>query len=556
MLSRIAIRNLVIVTELELEFAPGMTALTGETGAGKSILIDALGLALGDKADSGLIRQGADRAEVAVTFEPAPGSPALAWLAEHDLADEETCILRRVLVRDGRSRGSINGSPVPVSMLRELGALLVDIHGQHAHQALRSPSAQRALLDGYAGLERDLESVATAYRAWREAQSHLDTLRAAASERAARLDYLAFQVGELEAVACSPEALQDLETEHARLANAGRLLQDCGQLLASLGDDDPSAQQVVDHAVHALVELSQVDPELAEVRELLEGVSIQLDEAVRGLRRYLDRVEPDPERLAAIDQQLGRLHDAARKHRVAPAALAELLDRLQEEIAGLENADARGEAIAREAEAQQLAYLDRARALGASRLQAAERLGATVTTSMQTLGMAGGQFAVQCEAVPDKAGPHGFDRVQFLVTANPGQPLAPLNSVASGGELSRIGLAIQVATADCGQVPTLIFDEVDVGIGGAVAEIVGQLLRRLGGSRQVLCVTHLPQVAAQAHRQLGVRKSSDGRSTETRIEALGDDARVAEIARMLGGVTITEQTRLHAREMIARVSDD
>jgi DNA repair protein RecN (Recombination protein N) len=556
MLSRIAIRNLVIVAELELEFAAGMTALTGETGAGKSILIDALGLALGDKADSGLIRQGADRAEVAVTFEPAPGSPALAWLTEHDLADEETCILRRVLVRDGRSRGSINGSPVPVSMLRELGALLVDIHGQHAHQALRSPSAQRGLLDGYAGLERDLEAVATAYRAWREAQSNLDTLRAAASERAGRLDYLAFQVGELEAVACSPDALQDLEAEHARLANAGRLLQDCGQLLASLGDDDPSAQQVVDHALHALVELSQVDPELAEVRELLEGVSIQLDEAVRGLRRYLDRVEPDPERLTAIDQQLGRLHDAARKHRVAPAALADLLDRLREEIAGLENADARGEAIAREAEAQQRAYLDRARALGACRLQAAERLGATVTASMQTLGMAGGQFAVQCEAAPDKAGPHGFDRVQFLVTANPGQPLAPLNSVASGGELSRIGLAIQVATADCGQVPTLIFDEVDVGIGGAVAEIVGQLLRRLGGSRQVLCVTHLPQVAAQAHRQLGVRKSSDGRSTETRIEALGDDARVAEIARMLGGVTITEQTRLHAREMIARVSDD
>jgi DNA repair protein RecN (Recombination protein N) len=556
MLSRIAIRNLVIVAELELEFAPGMTALTGETGAGKSILVDALGLALGDKADSGLIRQGAERAEVAVTFEPAPGSPALAWLADHDLADEETCILRRVLVRDGRSRASINGSPVPVSLLRELGTLLVDIHGQNAHQALLSPAAQRGLLDGYAGLERELAAVAATYRAWREAESELDALRAAASERAARLDYLAFQVGELEAVACSPDALQGLESEHARLANAGRLLQDCGQLLASLGEEDPSAQQVVDHAVHALSDLSRVDPDLCEVRELLEGVGIQLGEAVRGLRRYLDRVEPDPDRLEEIDRQLGRLHDAARKHRVAPAELGELLERLREEMAGLENADARGEAIAREAQAQQRAYLELARALGAGRLQAAGRLGATVTASMQTLGMAGGQFAVQCEALPDKAGPNGFDRVQFLVTANPGQPPAPLNSVASGGELSRIGLAIQVATADCGQVPTLIFDEVDVGIGGAVAEIVGQLLRRLGRTRQVLCVTHLPQVAAQAHRQLGVRKSSDGRSTETRIEALGDDERVGEIARMLGGVTITEQTRLHAREMIERVHED
>ena len=552
MLSRITIRNLVIVRSLDLDLRRGMTALTGETGAGKSILIDALGLALGEKADSGMIRAGADQAEISVGFDLEDDSPALDWLAQHDLAADGECLLRRVLVRNGRNRAYINGIPTPQALLRELGDRLVDIHGQHAHQSLLHAAAQRQLLDAYAGLRAEVRELAQLYQSWRSTLDQLASLRQAGDDRASRLDYLSYQIRELEDVAIDCDDLADLEAEQARLAHAERLLGDSATVLAALDDDEPSIRSSLDHAGGVLTTLAELDPSLVEARDLLETAGIQIEEAVGVLRRYQDRVELDPERLQQVDAQLGGLHDAARKHRVDPDQLMDLLQRLRDEAQALANADHDLIRLQHAVDETEKAYLNAAARLSTARRKAAEALSGTVTASMQTLGMRGGRLRVACEADNQRPGPSGIDRVTFLVAANPGQPEAPLSDVASGGELSRISLAIQVATANCGSVPTLIFDEVDVGIGGEVAEIVGQLLRRLARDRQVLCVTHLPQVASQAHHQLRVHKMTDGKTTETGIDCLDEDARVDEVARMLGGVDITEQTRRHAQEMIER----
>jgi len=550
MLSRITIRNLVIVKGLDLAFAPGMTTLTGETGAGKSILIDALGLALGDKADNGLIRNGADKAEISAAFDIGANGPIAAWLDDNDLAADGECLLRRVLVREGRSRAYVNGSPIPVATLRELGGMLLDIHGQHAHQSLLRPRAQRELVDAYGGLQPQARKLAGLYQVWRDACRRLEALQQAGEDRAKRLDYLAYQIAELEGLVATPDELQALEADQARLAHADRLLADGARVLGLLHDDEPSLQDSLGQAVQMLDALTAFDSGLAEARELLDTASIQIDEAAGTLRHCLDRIEPDPERLQLVDERLGRLHEAARKHRVEPEALGALLDDLKAEADSLDDADATLQRLAAERDAGEAAYRSAAAVLGEARRGAAQRLAETVTASMQQLGMHGGRFGIDCTDERDKPGPHGTDRVLFRVATNPGQPMAALADVVSGGELSRISLAIQVATANCGQVPTLIFDEVDVGIGGATAEIVGQLLRRLGEDRQVLCVTHLPQVASQAHRQMRVQKLTDGTTTETRIEALDATARIDELARMLGGVDITEQTRRHAREMI------
>jgi DNA repair protein RecN (Recombination protein N) len=552
MLNRIIVKNLVIVRGLELPLRPGMTALTGETGAGKSILVDALGLALGDKADNSMIRAGADKAEVSVGFVLTQDSPAYRWLQQHDLAEDDECLLRRVLVRDGRSRAYINGTPSTQRLLRELGELLIDVHGQHAHQSLLHTAAQRQLLDAYAGLGSAAREVAARYLDWRKSREDYESLSRASEDRANRLDYLNFQIGELDGLACDPESLQALESDHARLAHADRLLRDSNRLLALLGDDEPSLRQSLDQAAQILSGLAALDPALAETVELLETAGIQIDEAAGNLRHYQDRIELDPQRLQQIDEQLGRLHDVARKHRVPPEGLAELLQTLRDEAAALQNAESGLANLQHTIVEQEAAYRVAAQALSAARSKAAAELSRTVTNSMQQLGMLDGRFRILCEAHPENATAHGQDRISFMVAANPGQPEGGLADVASGGELSRISLAIQVATAKCGSVPTLIFDEVDVGIGGAVAEIVGQLLRRLGQDRQVLCVTHLAQVASQAHQQLRVHKLTDGKTTETRIDALDGQARVDEIARMLGGVQITDRTRRHADEMIRR----
>jgi DNA repair protein RecN (Recombination protein N) len=552
MLNRLTIRNLVIVRELELAFGGGMSALTGETGAGKSIMIDALGLALGDRTDKGMIRAGCDKAEVSAEFDLADCPAALQWLQERDLADATLCLLRRVLVREGRSRAYINGSPVPQGSLRELGELLLNIHGQHAHQSLLRNTAQRALLDAYGALQPLAAELGTRYQALSAAIRQREELAQAAADRANRIDYLEFQVGELQPLLDAAQDIAGMEAEHRRLAHAEKLQTESSALLFALDESEHNIASALASLGQQLADLAELDDKLAEARDLLEAAGIQVDEATQSLRHYADGIEVDPQQLQTVDEQIGRLHDAARKHRVDIEALPELAATLQAELDSLRNADQQLDALDAQVARLQQTYDGQAAALSEARAKAAARLSGTVTASMQELGMAGGTFEVRCDPDPAKPSRHGIDRVDFQVAANPGQPAGPLSAVASGGELSRIALAIQVATADCGEVPSLIFDEVDVGIGGAVAEIVGQLLRRLGVQRQVLCVTHLPQVAAQAHRHYRVHKMRDAQSTETRIEPLDEQGRIGEIARMLGGVDITEQTRRHAGEMIER----
>jgi DNA repair protein RecN (Recombination protein N) len=554
MLTHIYVKDLAIVSTLELELSGGMTALTGETGAGKSILIDALGLTLGDKADNSMIRAGCDRAEVSASFD-ASGLPAVqAWLEENGLEEEGQCLVRRQLVRDGRSRCYVNGRPVPLQQAQELGTRLVDIHGQHAHQSLLRPTEQRRLLDRYAAAEKTTERVAGLYRHWREARSRLQALQSAARDRSSRLELLSYQRDELQALAVTPEELAELDAEQRRLRNVGRLQETAGGLLHRLYEDEYAIQSQLDRALGDLDELLDYDPDLGEVRELVEGAAIQIREAASGLRHFTDGLELDPGRLEQVELRLEAIHDAARKHRVPAQDLPARLEEIRSELAGLEHADLELDRLHREVGERRRRFLDLATDLGARRRAAGQRLSAAVSASMQTLGMDGGRFeaAVQPQE-EEQAGAYGLETVGFLVSANPGQPLRPLAKVASGGELSRISLGIQVATAECGEVPTLIFDEVDVGIGGGVAEIVGRLLRRLGDSRQVLCVTHLPQVAAQAHRQLQVKKYSRDGTTYTGVAPLGEDQRVEEIARMLGGVAITDTTLEHAREMLAGV---
>ncbi len=551
MLTDIAIRDLVIVSRLELALSAGMTALTGETGAGKSILIDALGLALGDKADLGMIRSGCERAEVTAGFDIGRCPEARDWLAEQALDEGDECVIRRVLVREGRTRAFINGRSASGAQLRALGDLLVDIHGQHAHQSLLRPAAQRALLDAYGGQQRHAAKVAEQHRRWRALDTRLRELTAARAQRAERIDLLRFQVQELTELNLADGELDALDREQRRLANLGKLQGASTALVELLYEGDGALRDQLGHAGAELMGLADIDPRLAETRELIDGARVQVEEAAVNLRQYLEDLDMDPGRLAEVEDRLGRIHDLARKYRIQPERILEDLAERQAELAALERDDQRLGTLEADRDAALGELLNAARVLSKARRSAAERLGDTVTAAMQELGMVGGRFALATETCADAdVGAHGLDTIAYQVSANPGQPLQPLAKVASGGELSRISLAIQVATAALGRIPTLVFDEVDVGIGGRVAEIVGRLLRRLGDARQVLCVTHLPQVAAQGHQQLKVQKRAIDGQTYTEILPLTDTARVDEIARMLGGTEITATSRAHAAEML------
>lgn len=553
MLTHILVQDLAIVSRLELDCDFGLTAMTGETGAGKSILIDALGIALGDKADASVIRAGCERAEVSATFDLSGAPAARDWLAQQALDDADECILRRLILREGRSRAFVNGRPASNAQLKDLGDLLVDIHGQHAHQSLLRANDQRALLDAYGGHGELALAVATAYRDYRALERRLSELETAGTERAARLDLLRFQVDELGALGITAAELETLDQEQRRLSNLGRLQSGTGHVLSALSESEPAVEDQLRTAASEIAELAGVDPGLAEAQELIEGAAIHVREAAISLRHYLDGLDLDPAALDAVETRLAQIHDLARKYRVFPQVLPDLLAQRRAELAGLQSADQALDALRADCDQLRAAFLAQAQHLTKARTATAARLGETVTQAMQELGMAGGRFAVDLQPLgSDAAGPGGLERLEFLVSANPGQPLLPLARVASGGELSRISLGIQVATAACGSIPTLVFDEVDVGIGGSVAEIVGRLLRRLGESRQVLCVTHLPQVAAQAHHQLKVQKETRGGETHTRIEPLNPQTRLEEIARMLGGTEITERTRDHASEMLVR----
>ncbi|MCL5668572.1 MAG: DNA repair protein RecN [Gammaproteobacteria bacterium] len=552
MLTHLGIRDFAIIESLELDLGAGMTVLTGETGAGKSIIVDALLLALGGRAENGMIRHGATRAEISASFDLGKIPRAREWLNGHDLDDAPDCVLRRIITLEGRSKAYINGSTVPLQLLQELGNLLVDIHGQHEHQSLLQRNAQREHLDDYAGHAPMLADLASLHKRWISSTRELDTLLRAQSERETRLTLLRYQVQELDALKLEPDEWPALNAEHARLANVNRLLEAAqGALSALYENEQGSALGLLTHSANELQKLHEYDTGLIKLSELLDGAAIQLQEAVNELRHYLDHLEGDPERLHKVEQRLATIHDLARKHRITPDELPDLHRRLAEELANIEGADARLDQLQKEAAEARQAYLMLAEKLSAARAKQAKELQKQVTARMQQLGMPGGRFEIQLERVAeDQYAAHGLERVEFLVSANPGQPLKPLNKVASGGELSRISLAIQVISAQSGRIPTLIFDEVDVGVGGGVAEIVGQQLCALSEQRQVLCVTHLPQVAAQGRHHIQVSKETKKGAARITLRPLGAEERRDEIARMLGGVKITEQTLAHAGEML------
>ncbi len=552
MLTHIHIWNFAIVEQLDLELEAGMTVLTGETGAGKSILLDALGLALGDRADSSVIRHGAEKAEISVTFDTRQAGEAERWLREHELDSAEECIIRRIISANGPSRAFINGKPSPASLLRELGEMLVDLHGQHEHHSLLRREVQQQLLDDYADHPALLEAVARAFDQWQSLRRDMRELEQARSERDSRLELLRYQVGELEALDLAEGEPGELETEHRRLANARQLLESCERLLGLLEENEEGAvQSLLGHGLSEVQSLTGMDPALENAAGLLDSAAIQIREAVSDLRHYRDSLALDPQRLAEVEERLGSITDLSRKHQVPAAELPALLPRLQAELAQLEQADIRAGRLREDIEQARGEYLSRAKKLGQSRKKAAKKLAAQVSERMQQLGMEGGRFEIELRARgQDDFSRQGQEQAEFMVSANPGQPLRPLGKVASGGELSRISLAIQVISASSSPIPTLIFDEVDVGIGGRVAEIVGRQLRELAGQRQVICVTHLPQVAALGHHHLQVCKQAGDGSTRSRIQVLEGAKRVDEVARMLGGLRITEQTLNHAREMI------
>lgn len=553
MLTHIHIWNFAIVEKLDLEIESGLTVLTGETGAGKSILLDALNLALGDRADTSVIRHGADKAEISVTFSTRDAVEAEAWLQEHELASENECIIRRTISTSGPSKAFINGKPTPIQMLRELGEMLVDLHGQHEHQSLLKREAQRQLLDDFAGHQKPLQQLRDCYRRWHQLKAEMDDLVKAGNERDARLDLLRFQVNELEALGLGDSEPAELDQEHKRLANASNLLETAEQVSQILQDnDDSNINQLLNQCAADLQQLVDTDDRLKSIAELLDSALIQAKEAGSELRHYLDSMELDPERLSWVEQRLSDIHSLARKHHVSSDELPNILPQLQQELTTLEQADVRAGKLQQELDQATAEYQRLAQQLSKGRRTAAGQLAKQVTQSMQTLGMEGGRFDVQLEPRQEGFSPNGLERVEFIVSANPGQPLKPLTKVASGGELSRISLAIQVITAKDTRIPTLIFDEVDVGIGGRVAEIVGLQLRELAAHRQVVCVTHLPQVAALGHHHFQVSKRAASDVTISEIIELSNEERIDEVARMLGGIEITEQTLSHAREMIDR----
>ncbi len=557
MLETLYVKDFALIREAEIAFGGGLTVVTGETGAGKSLLVDALLLLAGNRADASVVRHGGERAELVARFSLADAASARAWLEAEAFDDGDACQLRRVIRSEGSSRAWINGRPATLAQLQALAERLIEIHGQHEHQALLDKTSQLVLLDAFGGHLALRTQVGDIARRWRELDAELRALRGE-QDHAERIDLLEHEVAELEQHALASAELETLNETHKRLANAGQLLQGTGALIDWLdGDSEFALLRALGRVGNELARLVELDPRLAPARELVDAAAIQLDEANDLIARHRDALDLDPERLGEVEAQIARLHELSRKHRVPVAALKEHAAALQAELDALRGAGERLLALTRRRAQAEQDYAAAAAQLSAARRAAASRLGDEVSRLMGELGMAGGRLEVQIEperaAAPD---PQGAERVEFLVSANPGQPTRPLRKVASGGELSRISLAIEVAALGLDEIGCMVFDEVDSGIGGAVAEVVGQKLRRLGETRQVLCVTHLPQVAAQAHAHLRVTKSSDGTRTDVAIENLTGAARRDEIARMLGGIEITRETLAHARKMLAAVSGE
>jgi len=548
MLRTLSIRDFVIVDVIELEFASGFSVFTGETGAGKSILIDALALALGGRGDASVVREGAGKTDISAEFSVNAG--ASAWLTANEYAIEEGgVLLRRVIDNAGRSKAFINGVAATAGQLRELGEMLVDIHGQHAHQSLLKADAQRTLLDSQAGLLDEAKAVAQAYKTWRAVARQREEFETNAKSVLQERERLEWQVAELGKLAVKPGEWTDISNEHSRLAHAASLIEGAQDALSRISESEsgPMLSQLTALTVR-LGKLADIDEGLKPVLDLIEPARIQLQEAVYGLNDYLDRLELDPARLNVVEARLEALHSTARKYHVAPEDLPQEFTALSAQLHQLADASDL-DALRAQEEKLKAAFMSFAQKLSQARSKAAAKLGAAVTHAMQELSMAGGRFEIR--VTPCEPAAYGLEHIEFLVAGHAGTIPRPLAKVASGGELARISLAISVITSSATTTPTLIFDEVDSGIGGAVAEVVGRLLKRLGQDRQVLCVTHLPQVASQANQHFQVSKHSTGDKTVSRIDPLDPKSRIEEIARMLGGLEITATTRKHARELLA-----
>lgn len=552
MLVHLSIHNYAIVEHLDLELDRGMSVITGETGAGKSIMLDALGLTLGDRADSGVVRPGADKTDILATFDVSDIPEASAWLKERDLETDGPCILRRVITAEGRSRAYINGTPCPQGDLKALGELVIDIHSQHEHQSLLKTDTHRRLLDEYAGATDLARQVQLASQRWRQTRQELERLSNSGDEQRAKHQLLSYQLEELESLSLGENELERLEQEHTTLTNAESLLGICRQVVELCSESDSgNALNALTASLNRLSSVNNTPDALNEATNLLSSAQIQVEEAVGEINRFLDRFEADPARLQQIEERLDTIYTLARKHRVQPTEVAALHQKLLDEIETLNANDEAIERLEHEVGSYARHYQEKARELSDLRHRAAPELAHKVEHEIQRLGMPGGRFNIELrENVDKELSPNGLEQVELLVSANPGQPLKALAKVASGGELSRISLAIQVITAQTSRVPTLVFDEVDVGIGGPTAEIVGQLLRRLGERGQVMTVTHLPQVAAQGHQHLFVHKVRDADVTRTAVSKLSKNERVEEVARMLGGIDLTKESLAHAKKMV------
>jgi len=557
MLTHIQIRDFAIIDAVELELEPGLTVLTGETGAGKSILVDALLLATGGRAGSEVVRHGADRAEVTATFAVGGNRAVSAWFADQELDCDGECVLRRVIASDGRSRAYVNGQTIAIQALRQLGEALVDVHGQMEYQSLMKRSAQRQLLDNFGAHEPLVDATTSAWRALKSLRNERDAALASSQDRVARLELLRYHVAELKALDLKPGEAAELATERQRVAQSGRLAQGAHEMLQLLREaDEGNAETAITKALNSARALLPVDERLQPITKLLEESLIGVREAAASLRQYQDTLDADPARQEWLEQRLAALESIARKHRIETAELLDLQTRLNLELQQLENIGTTLEGMEAALQKVEQAFLQQAQQLSNARIVTAKKLSEQVSSLMQGLGMPGGRFVIEVRARAESS-EQGLDDVEFMVSANPGQPPQPLAKIASGGELSRISLAVQVAAVASVQQPCLVFDEVDAGVGGGVAEIVGRQLRALSEAsdkaqsrNQVLCVTHLPQVAAQAHAHVRVAKLTDGKTTRTALHRLTDNERIEEIARMLGGLSITDKAREHAAEML------
>ena len=555
MLLHLHIRNLAIIDELSLDFATGFSVLTGETGAGKSILIDALGLVIGTRADSALVRGGCDKAEVAAEFSLEDSPAAAAWLGDRDLSDGGLCTIRRVVQAEGRTRAFVNGSLVTAADLRTLGESLVEVFGQGESQTLLRADTQRGVLDDYGQHAEAMDAVAAAASGVQRIEAQIEALRSAQSRDPAQLDYLRFQLQELEALGLDDGELAALDAEHKALANAGRLLEDGGLAQQLLYGGEQCAYDQISAALNALHGLVPLHPDFAGIEALASSAQAQAREAADTLRRLLERLDLDPQRLAEVERRLAAVHDLARKHRVRADQLPARQAQLSEELGGLEGAAERLEVLERERQTALEAYRKAAKILTQARGKAALGFARDVTTRVRELGMPNASFIAAVEpAGRERPSPQGEDLVRFDFSANPGQPPRALAKVASGGELSRVSLAIQVSLRQGEGAATMIFDEVDAGIGGATAEVVGRELRALGAHRQVLCVTHLAQVAAQGQQHFGIHKEVSGGATYTRVNGLDAAGRVGEVARMLGGREMTGATQALAKDLLKRAA--